>query len=211
MLHLAAKQEAFEESTKLKNQFRNLDEDEVEFLDSVLESTRAKEEAVKKETTEQLDLFRKQQEEADKAILEEVDEAEVGTGEAKAGSPTAEGSAWAVNARKRKRVKEKEGLKGIKLRKSSSATEPSENTASFNNVENEIALTAPKKDAGEKAETVSVTSAAGIPIAETVDQLQTSPNEIALSGSTKSSNGTVSEPTATGGLGLGGYSSEEDG
>ncbi|KAJ9627621.1 hypothetical protein H2203_002833 [Taxawa tesnikishii (nom. ined.)] len=63
----AAKQEAFEESIRLKNQFRSLDDDEVEFLDSVLESTRAKENAVKKETAEQLGLFRKQQEEVEAA------------------------------------------------------------------------------------------------------------------------------------------------
>lgn len=117
MILLAAKQEAFEESIKLKNQFRNLDEDEAEFLDSVLESTRAKEDAVKKETTEQLDLFRRQQEEADKALLDATgDEKEI---EETAVSPTTGESQWAVNARKRKRLKEKEVLKGVKLRKSS--------------------------------------------------------------------------------------------
>lgn len=65
-----AKQEAFEEKMKLKNQFRALDEDEVEFLDSIMESTRAQEAAVKKETAEQLELFRRQREEAEKALLE---------------------------------------------------------------------------------------------------------------------------------------------
>ena len=119
---LAAKEEAFQESIKLKNQFRNLDEDEVEFLDSVLESTRKKEEEVKKETSEQLDLFRRQQEEKDKELLEGGEEAD-----GKAGSPTAgeSQSTWAVNARKRKRAKENEraGLKGLKLRKSSSTGE----------------------------------------------------------------------------------------
>ncbi|KAI6806655.1 hypothetical protein KC340_g18782, partial [Hortaea werneckii] len=39
----AAKQEAFDEATRFRNQFRSLDEDEVEFLDSVLESTRTQE------------------------------------------------------------------------------------------------------------------------------------------------------------------------
>ena len=62
----AAKQEAFEESIRSRNQFRSLDEDEVDFLDSVLESTRAKEAEVKKQTTEQLEAFRRQQEEAEK-------------------------------------------------------------------------------------------------------------------------------------------------
>ena len=111
----AAKEEAFQESIKLKNQFRNLDEDEVEFLDSVLESTRAKEQAVKRETSEQLDLFRRQQEEAEKAALD-------GTiTNTTAGSPTEPSleTQWALNARKRKRVKEDKGLKGVKIRRSS--------------------------------------------------------------------------------------------
>ena len=89
----------------------------------MLESTRAKEEAVKRETTEQLDLFRRQQEEADKALLEERGEKEDGEG-GKAGSPTVGENQWAINARKRKRVKEKEVLKGVKVRKGSSTGEP---------------------------------------------------------------------------------------
>lgn len=88
----------------------------------MLESTRAKEEAVKRETTEQLDLFRRQQEEADKALLKESEEKEDGEG-GKAGSPTAGENQWAINARKRKRVKEKEVLKGVKVRKGSSTSE----------------------------------------------------------------------------------------
>lgn len=99
-----------------------MDEDEVEFLDSVLESTRKKEEEVKKETSEQLELFRRQQEEKDKELLEGGEEAD-----GKAGSPTAgeSQSSWAVNARKRKRAKENEraGLKGLKIRKDSSTGE----------------------------------------------------------------------------------------
>ena len=118
-LYLAAKEEAFQESIKLKNQFRNLDEDEVEFLDSILESTRAKEQAVKRETSEQLDLFRRQQEEAEKAALD-------GTiTNTTAGSPTDSSleTQWALNARKRKRVKEDKGLKGVKIRRSSTTTD----------------------------------------------------------------------------------------
>lgn len=103
----------------MKNQFRNLDEDEIEFLDSVLESTRAREEAVKKETNEQLDLFRRQQEEADKALLDAAGNDST-IAPVAAGSPQGEEGQWAVNARKRKRAKEKDVLKGVKLRKSSS-------------------------------------------------------------------------------------------
>ncbi|KAL8968012.1 MAG: hypothetical protein Q9183_002663 [Haloplaca sp. 2 TL-2023] len=124
----AAKQEAFEESIRLKNQFRTLDEDEVEFLDSVLESTRAKEDAVKKETSEQLSLFRQQQEEADRELIEDRP-AEVPTAR-KSGSPSASStteSQWGINARKRKRMKDKDAdtdiIPGFKLRKSSSTAE----------------------------------------------------------------------------------------
>ena len=67
---LAAKQAEFEESIRLKNQFKSLDEDDVDFLDSVLEIERAKEDAMKKETAAQLDAYRKQQAAVQKADLE---------------------------------------------------------------------------------------------------------------------------------------------
>jgi hypothetical protein len=120
---LAAKQEAFEEANRLKNQFRALDEDEAEFLDSVLESTRAEEARVKRETAEGLALFRKQQEEADKKARRGSDGAVNDEG-----SPIAEQESWIAGGRKRKRTKDKEGLKGVKLRRfstSTSSTRPS--------------------------------------------------------------------------------------
>ncbi|KUJ07947.1 uncharacterized protein LY89DRAFT_600644 [Mollisia scopiformis] len=107
----AAKQEAFEEAAKLKHQFQSLNEDEAEFLDSILERTRAEEDRVKKETQEGLALFRQQQEEVDKKARRGSD------GAAVADTP-AEDESWAAG-RKRKRAKEKEGLKGVKLRRSS--------------------------------------------------------------------------------------------
>ncbi|QSZ29107.1 hypothetical protein DSL72_003617 [Monilinia vaccinii-corymbosi] len=116
----AAKKDAFEEANKLKNQFRSLDEDEVEFLDSVLESTRAEEDRVKKETAEGLELFRKQQEEADrKARAAEGDGALI-----QEGSPVREDE-WGTTGRKRKRTKDKEVLKGVKVRRVSSSAEQS--------------------------------------------------------------------------------------
>lgn len=139
-----AKQEAFEESIRLKNQFRNLDEDEIEFLDSVLESTRAKEEAVKKETTEQLDIFRRQQVEADKAIMSEA----VGLEDTSPVGGIAPGeSQWAINARKRKRAKGMEALLGAKVRKTSfandnsplAATEPDEAECASDSVHEPLA------------------------------------------------------------------------
>ena len=104
-----AKQEAFEEKIKLKNQFRSLDEDEVEFLDSVLESTRAQEAAVKKDTADQLEVFRRQREEAEKALLEDTS-ADV--------APAAEVEDWKIPARKRRRDKKKDPLIPGKKRKS---------------------------------------------------------------------------------------------
>ena len=121
----AAKQEAFEEANRLKNQFRSLDEDEVEFLDSVLESTRAEEERVKRETAEGLEQFRRQQEEANKKARAGGD----GTQVADEGSPTLEEEQWIAGGRKRKRAKEKEGLKGVKIRRSSTEEKTVEHPA----------------------------------------------------------------------------------
>ena len=212
MSTLAAKEEAFQESIKLKNQFRNLDEDEVEFLDSVLESTRKKEEEVKKETSEQLDLFRRQQEEKDKELLEGGEEAD-----GKAGSPTTgeSQSSWAVNARKRKRVKENEkaGLKGLKLRKSSSTGEApvklkeSSSTGEVLNVsrrEVDIKESADSQDTRvenqltEKANLRASTSPPPPPKTATVKA------------SPKQENSSNSIIPSSAGLGLAGYSSEDD-
>ncbi|KAL3449492.1 NEFA-interacting nuclear protein Nip30 [Aspergillus insuetus] len=104
-----AKQEAFEEKIKLKNQFRALDEDEVDFLDSIMESTRAQEATVKKETAEQLELFRRQREEAEKAALED-NAADI--------TPAAEGEDWKIASRKRRREKGKDLLIPGRKRKS---------------------------------------------------------------------------------------------
>ncbi|KAI7162769.1 hypothetical protein KC349_g1830 [Hortaea werneckii] len=112
----AAKQEAFDEATRFRNQFRSLDEDEVEFLDSVLESTRTQEAEVKKETKEQLDAFRKLQEDAEKKAVagqEGEDAGDAATADAE--------TSWALGPRKRKKGKERGGLVGgIKLRKAES-------------------------------------------------------------------------------------------
>lgn len=116
LLRVVAKQEAFEESIRLKNQFRSLDEDEVEFLDSVLESTRAKEAAVKKETAEQLAEFHRQCEEAERSLLDDPSSEKAGpVGSAK--SPGEE-EQWSRSGKKRKRSK-KELLFPTKIRRSS--------------------------------------------------------------------------------------------
>ncbi|KAL4741462.1 N-terminal domain of NEFA-interacting nuclear protein NIP30-domain-containing protein [Aspergillus similis] len=92
-----AKQEAFEEKIKLKNQFRALDEDEIEFLDSIMESTRAHEATVKKETAEQLEQFRRQREEAEKAYLNDTS--------TEIPSAANEAEDWKIASRKRRREK----------------------------------------------------------------------------------------------------------
>jgi len=85
----------------------------------VLESTRAEEERVKRETKEGLATFRQRQEEADK-------KARIGSVAGpvvEEGSPIAEEESWIAGGRKRKRTKAKEGLKGVKLRRTSTADE----------------------------------------------------------------------------------------
>lgn len=75
---------------------------------------------MKKETSEQLELFRRQREEAEKALL--GDDANAPAESVTAGSPIEEES-WATS-KKRRRGKDKDTLlKGVKLRKTSSATE----------------------------------------------------------------------------------------
>lgn len=68
---------------------------------------------MKKETREQLDLFRRQQEEAERKALEE-DKEDV---------PEENQVQWAAPSRKRKKEPESSFLKGVKLRKTSLATD----------------------------------------------------------------------------------------
>ncbi|CAF9926406.1 MAG: hypothetical protein ALECFALPRED_003435 [Alectoria fallacina] len=209
----AAKEEAFQESIKLRNQFRNLDEDEVEFLDSVLESTRKKEEEVKKETSEQLDLFRRQREEKDKELLEGGEEVD-----GKAGSPTAAESQppWAVNARKRKRAKENEraGLKGVKLHKSSSTGEaPAGLRTSSSTGE---ALKVSRTEAGEGRSVEPQGTAPAVQSTEDKASVRVSasrqppPEAITTKAAPKQENYSSPKPQGASGLGLAGYSSDED-
>lgn len=187
----------------MKNQFRNLDEDEIEFLDSVLESTRAKEEAVKKETKEQLDLFRRQQEEADKALLDAAGNKST-VAPATAGSPPTEEGQWAVNARKRKRAKEKEVLKGVKLRKSSST---SEHVASPSTANHSILFAPNVKSKPSNSKTVPEEHQATAKDANLKASAKSRPsveNTSSTASSTKLTNGGLP------GLGLGDYSSDDE-
>ena len=208
----AAKQEAFEESIRLKNQFRTLDDDEVEFLDSVLESTRAKEEAVKRETVEQLDVFRRQQEEADRALLLQHEDGPDEEKTGKAGSPTTEETQWAVNARKRKRVKEKEGLKGIKLRKYSTTGErPTAIEATSPSILTNT--TATKTTSTSEANRISHQLSTPLGLAHgKKDSNSTVTAKMSSKSKTSATPDTVtgSKRPSLSGLGLAGYNSDED-
>ncbi|EMD91282.1 hypothetical protein COCC4DRAFT_30565 [Bipolaris maydis ATCC 48331] len=109
------KQAEFEEKARYKLHVA-LDDDEADYLDSILEKKRLEEANVKKETTEQLHLFRRQREEAERKArgLEE-----------ESAEPTQEHGAeqWAAAGKKRKKGPEVGLLKGVKLRKSSSISE----------------------------------------------------------------------------------------
>jgi len=131
----AAKQEAFEESIRLKNQFRALDEDEVDFLDSVLESSRAKEDAVKQETAEQLEAFRKQRAEAEK---EHLDQGSPSKAES-LGAPVVKNE-WSTQKKRRRRDKDNESASDNKLRRLSSSVG-----------HKSVAAEAPKSNNAEKA------------------------------------------------------------
>ncbi|KAL9094293.1 MAG: hypothetical protein Q9165_003433 [Trypethelium subeluteriae] len=191
----AAKQEAFEESIKLKNQFRSLDEHEAEFLDSVLNTTRAKEDALRRETSEQLESFRKQQEQAQKSEL----------GEGRGGSPVTEQEHWVAGPRKRKR--EKDVIPGVKLRKSSSGAQ----NKSDNNSER------PKEGGLEGTPPGSSGSAAKSTDAQDLkNKAESSPSKPSTKQtrglqSLKSQPATSEKLSAanTTGLGLGDYSSDE--
>ncbi|KXT10874.1 hypothetical protein AC579_8994 [Pseudocercospora musae] len=177
----AAKQEAFEESLKLSNQFQSLNEDEVEFLDSVMESTRAQEAAVRKETTEQLDAFRRRQEEAERAAKQ--------TGSPQA-PETAEHDAWPVG---KKRKKGKESLFGVvKLRRPST----------MDKAEQPAAKGAEMKEPAMVAESASDQDAVK---AKSAGKGSDNTSPVAASSHA------AAKPTSSGiGLGLGAYSSDDD-
>jgi hypothetical protein len=176
---------------RLKNQFRALDEDEVEYLDSVLESTRAKEAAVQKETSEQLEIFRRQQAEAEKSAV----------GDQGSGSPIGEEEQWTT--RKRKKGKEKETFKGLKLRKTSSATEDSFSAPI------QSAAAAEKEQTPAKVASVASTDP---PVASSSGSNVNVNKQAPDKGKpvVKPPAAKVPPPSKPAVLGLGGYSSDED-
>ncbi|KAI0860636.1 N-terminal domain of NEFA-interacting nuclear protein NIP30-domain-containing protein [Xylaria cubensis] len=110
----AAKQAAFEEQNRIRNQFRALDDDEIDFLHGVSDERRAEEERVRRETEEGLAGFREKQRAT-------ASTATAGGNEDAAGVEDGN-EEWGNTApgRKRKREKEREKgvLKGVKRRTS---------------------------------------------------------------------------------------------
>lgn len=154
---------------------------------------------MKRETSEQLDLFRRQQEEAEKALLDEGVKADD-----RAGSPTGPSSdtQWGLNARKRKRVKEDKALKGVKIRRTSSTAE---DTSKFSE----------RPSANGQPPQKQISGSTHPDGRETNKPQQTTQSQILTPHIKASShivpNDTIpAKPGALPGLGLAGYSSDDD-
>ena len=169
----------------MRNQFRSLDEDEVEYLDSVLESTREKEAEVKKQTVEQLEAFRKQQEDAEKTARQDETTDAVESAET-----------WSAGPRKRKKGRETI-LGGVKVRRTSTAEKKSDSPPKAASTTPQKLEESPKShDDDHKAAPVAGNETAGsVPPAKVQVQQSAGPN---------------TPPSSAAGLGLAAYSSDED-
>ena len=108
-----AKQAALDEAHKFKNQFRALDEDEIEFLDGVKAAQRAEEQRVRRETEQGLEAFRAAQKksETEATAAEDEDDAELL-------EDSWLGPAGGGAGRKRRRERERDKFKRVKRRAS---------------------------------------------------------------------------------------------
>lgn len=126
----AAKQAAFDEAHRLKNQFRALDEDEIEFLEGVEEDARREAARVAAETAAGLDAFRAAQTGKPPRGGDKNDGAESEDDADDTVEKLVDDSAWAVG-RKRKRRGDKSDKAGafpnLKRKGSSAATEKEKN------------------------------------------------------------------------------------
>ena len=153
---------------------------------------------MKKETAEQLEVFRQQREAAEKALLDEAENQQKGNPHT-ASLPDQE--TWSTSGKKRRRLKEKDTLMGTKLRKvSSSADKDSlEKPPTKVGTEDRTDLAESHKEPTEPVEPVDVKS-------KSVSQEQ-SPSTSRVP--SKTSAPTTTTPV-TSALGLGNYSSDED-
>ncbi|KAI1214237.1 uncharacterized protein F4807DRAFT_118588 [Annulohypoxylon truncatum] len=129
----AAKQAAFEEQNRIRNQFRALDDDEIEFLEGVRDERREEEERVKRETEERLARFREAQKKSVSGPSVSADGGDDGEGEVVAddaknddgGVGVEDPVGWAGVGKKRKRDKESKSIvKGVKRRVSVHEKDP---------------------------------------------------------------------------------------
>lgn len=158
----------------------------MEFLDSVLESTRAEEAAVKRDTREQLDAFRQQQIDAERKNASPA-----------AAQDTSEQTTWAVG---RKRKKDHKPLGGVKLRKSSSTAADKESAVS--SIVAVANITDEKTVPPQKPSVSSTVPKAGEDAVGAITSGDEKRKDIPSS--------TAAGTAAPAGLGLGAYSSDED-
>ncbi|CAK7199189.1 hypothetical protein SEUCBS139899_001862 [Sporothrix eucalyptigena] len=114
----AAKQAAFEEQNKFKNQFRALDEDEIEFLDGIEADARAAEARVKAETAAGLDAFR-----AAQGKREAKGDGEDGTKDDDETAELVGDTAWAVGRKRKRKTDNKTAFPNVKRKGSSTEQE----------------------------------------------------------------------------------------
>lgn len=167
------KQAEFEERARYKLHV-SLNDDEADYLDAIEEKRRKEEARVRKDTQEQLDAFRRQQEEAERKALEEGD-----TGTHKEGVVQ-----WVAPGRKRKKGPETSLLNGVKLRKSSLTVEQQKDRSRLTLEKNEDPVDSAKSstaDATAKQVTANSTSPAIAPSKSTSSTLPVKPkNSLAL-------------------------------
>ena len=139
----AAKQEAFDESIKLKHQFRALDDDEIDFLESLTQSERAAEATRKREEAERLAAFKEARERAEKEAQAEETKAENDSG-------------WEAG---RKRKRERKALAGVKAKKAEAEESKPDANADHSKLDTEEhnAKAAPKDDENVKQSDSEIT------------------------------------------------------
>lgn len=147
-----------------------------------MDSTRKKEDEVKKSTAEQLEIFRRQREDAEKA----EDATEINENS----------ELWKAAPKKRKRKQEKGPFKGLKLRRKSSTAEDEEKSRTKD------VMNLPEPDSRESTKSGPTPTASSEEV----------PNQLLTTTYTKadspSAAPTPARPAAT--LGLDSYSSDED-
>ncbi|GKT48228.1 uncharacterized protein ColSpa_08409 [Colletotrichum spaethianum] len=143
---------AFEEANKIRNQFRALDDDEIDFLDDVRESKRAEEERVRRETEEGLAAFRRAQNQK-RPVDDDGDGAAAAGGAGtlqreRAGDGAGAEEEWTVGPRKRR--KRERGF-GVKREKSGEGA-PGEGAKKTEEKGVEKAAAATTRQGGEQEE-----------------------------------------------------------